>query len=148
VLTIAMLVAGPNPPDAPTASVVTAAALLGHGASGAPIASVLPLASLAPYHLPYPNPLLSGHLPVPEPHQFKAKNMLEWTSWKRACEVMFCSDLAYFPDKASKVNWLLTHLETGPRDAIEKHFRAYQSRAVMWEAFCSRLLDYVALPET
>jgi hypothetical protein len=37
---------------------------------------------------------------------------------------MFCNNPAYFPDDARKVNWSLTHLETGPRDAIEKHFKA------------------------
>jgi hypothetical protein len=61
---------------------------------------------------------------------------------------MFCNNPAYFPDDASKVNWLLTHLETGPWDAIEKHFKARQSRAIMWEAFCSLLLDYVRLLES
>ncbi len=61
---------------------------------------------------------------------------------------MFCNNLAYFPDDASKVNWSLTYLETGPWDAIEKHFRARQSRAIMWEAFCSLLLDSVGPLET
>jgi hypothetical protein len=61
---------------------------------------------------------------------------------------MFCNNPAYFPNDASKVNWSLTHLETGPRDAIEKHFMARQSRAILWEAFCSLLLDYVGPPET
>jgi hypothetical protein len=61
---------------------------------------------------------------------------------------MFCNNAAYFPDDASKVNWSLTHLETGPRDAIEKHFKVRQSCAIMWEAFCSLLLDYVGPPET
>jgi hypothetical protein len=75
--TIAVHIAGPNPLDAPTASAATATALLGHGASGAPIAGVLPPASLAPYHLAYPYPLPSGRVPVPEPRRFKAKNMLE-----------------------------------------------------------------------
>jgi hypothetical protein len=85
---------------------------------------------------------------VPEPRQFKAKNMLEWTSWKLACEDMFCNNSAYFPDDASKVNWSLTHLKTRPRDAMEKHFKACQSCTIMWEAFCSILLDYVGPPET
>jgi hypothetical protein len=85
---------------------------------------------------------------VPEPGWFKAKNMLEWTCWKRACEDMFCNNPAYFPDNASKVNWSLTHLETGPRDAIGKHFKARQSCAFMWEELCSLLLDYVGPLET
>jgi hypothetical protein len=146
--TIAVHVMGPNPQDAPTASAETATTSLGQGASGAPIADVLPPASLAPYDLAYPYPLPSGHVLVPEPRRFKAKNMLEWTSWKRACEDMFCNNPADFPDDASKVNWSLTHLETGPRNAIEKHFKACQSRAIMWEAFCSLLLDYIEPPET
>jgi hypothetical protein len=78
--TIAVHIVGPNPPDAPTASVATATASLGHGASGASMAGVLPPASLAPYHLAYSYPLPSGRVPVPEPRRFKAKNMLEWTS--------------------------------------------------------------------
>ncbi len=61
---------------------------------------------------------------------------------------MFCNNPTYFPDDSSKVNWSLTHLDTGPRDAIEKHFAARQSCAIMWEAFCSLLLDYVRPPET
>jgi hypothetical protein len=146
--TIAVHVAGPNPPDAPTVSAATVTASLGHGASGALMAGVLPPVSLAPYHLAYPYCLPSGRVPVPEPRQFKAKNMLEWTSWKRACEDMFYNNPANFPNDASKVNWSLTHLETGPWDAIEKHFKARQSRAMMWEAFCSLLLDYVGLPDT
>ncbi len=146
--TIAVLIAGPNPPDASTASAVTATALLGHGASGAPMAGLLPPASLAPYHLTYPYPLPSGCELVPEPRWFKAENMLERTRWKRACEDMFCNNPAYFPNDASKVNWSLTHLETGPWDAIEKHFKARQSRAIMWEVFCSLLRDYVGLLET
>jgi hypothetical protein len=117
--TIAVHVAGPNPPDALTVSTATATALLGHGASGAPMTGVLPSASLTPYHLAYPHPLQSGHVPVPEAHQFKAKNMLEGTSWKQACKDMFCNNPATFPDNTSKVNWLLTHLETGPRNDIE-----------------------------
>jgi hypothetical protein len=146
--TIAVHIAGPNPPDAPTASAATATASLGHGASGVPMAGMLPLAALAPYHLAYPYPVPSGRVPVPEPRRFKAKNMLESTSWKRACKDMFCNNPAYFPDDASKVNGSLTHLETRPQDAIEKHFKAHQSRAIMWEAFCSLLLDYVGPPET
>ncbi len=110
--------------------------------------SVLPPASLAPYHLAYPYLLSSGRVPVLDPRRFKAKNMLEWTSWKRACKDMFCNNPAYFPDNASKVNWSLTHLETGPCDAVEKNFKGRQSCAIMWEAFCSLLLDYVRLPET
>jgi hypothetical protein len=78
--TIAVHIAGPNPPDAPTANAATATASLGHGASGAPMVGVLPPASLAPYHLAYPYPFPSGCVPVPEPRRFKAKNMLEWTS--------------------------------------------------------------------
>jgi hypothetical protein len=42
----------------------------------------------------------------------------------------------------------LTHLETGLWDAIEKHFKARQSPALMWEAYCSLLLDYVGPRET
>jgi hypothetical protein len=110
--TIAVHIAGRNPPDVPTTSAATVTASLGQGASGAPMAGVLPPASLAPYHLAYPYPLPSGRVPVPELRRFKAKNMLEWTSWKRACEDMFCNNPAYFPDDASKVNWSLTHLET------------------------------------
>jgi hypothetical protein len=78
--TIAVHIAGPNPPDALTASAATATASLGHGASGALMAGVLPPASLAPYHLAYPYPLPSGRVLVPELRRFKAKNMLEWTS--------------------------------------------------------------------
>jgi hypothetical protein len=52
--TIAVHVTGLNPPDAPRASAATATALLGPGASGALMASVLSPASLAPYHLTYP----------------------------------------------------------------------------------------------
>jgi hypothetical protein len=65
--TIAMHVAGLNPPDEPAASTAIAAALLGHGVSGVLIAGVLPLASLAPYHPTCQYPLSSGCLPVPEP---------------------------------------------------------------------------------
>jgi hypothetical protein len=75
--TIAVHVAGLNLPDALTASAATVAASLRHGASGAPIASMLSPVFLAPYHLAYPYPLLSNHVPVPEPRRFKAKNMLE-----------------------------------------------------------------------
>jgi hypothetical protein len=76
-LTIAVHIAGLNPPDGPTASAATATASLGHGTSGAPMAGVLPPASLAPYHLAYPYPLRSGRVPVPEPRWFKAENILE-----------------------------------------------------------------------
>jgi hypothetical protein len=75
--TIAVHIAGPNPPDAPTARTATATASLGHSASGAPMAGVLPPASLAPYHLAYQYPLTSGRVPVPELRRFKVKNMLE-----------------------------------------------------------------------
>ncbi len=102
--TIAVYIAEPNHPDSLTASTATATASLEHGASRAPLACVLPLVFLAPYHLAYSYPLLSGHVPVPEPRRFKAKNMLEWTSWKRACEDMFCNNPAYFSNDASKVN--------------------------------------------
>jgi hypothetical protein len=146
--TIAMHIAELNPPDALTASAATATASLGHGVSGASMAGMIPPAFLAFYHLAYPYPLPSGRVPVPELLRFKAKNMLEWTSWKRAYKDMFCNNLAYFPNNASKVNLSLTYLETGPWDAIEKHFKARQSRAFMWEAFCSLLLDYVGPPET
>jgi hypothetical protein len=148
VLTIAVHITRPNPPDALMASTATTTASLGHSASVVPTAGVLLAASLAPYRLAYSYPLPSGCVPVPEPRRFKSENMLEWTSWKRACKDMFCNNPAYFPDDASKVNWSLTHLETEPRDAIEKHFKARQSRANMWEAFCSLLLDYVGPPET
>jgi hypothetical protein len=37
---------------------------------------------------------------------------------------MFGNNPAYFLDDTSKVNWSFTHLKTGPRDAIEKHFKA------------------------
>jgi hypothetical protein len=67
---------------------------------------------------------------------------------ERACKDMFCNNSAYFPNDVSKVNWSLTNLETGPQDAIEKHFKACQSRAIMWEAFCSLLLDDVGPLET
>jgi hypothetical protein len=103
--TIAVHIAEQIPPDMPTTSAATATASLGHGASGAPMTGVLPPASLAPYHLTYPYPLQSGHVLVQEPRWFKAKNMLEWTTWKRDCENMFCNNPAYFPDDASKVNW-------------------------------------------
>jgi hypothetical protein len=102
--TIAVHIAEPNPSDSPMTSAATATALLGHGVSGAPMVAVLPPASLAPYYLTYPFPLPSGYVPVPEPRRFKAKNMLEWTSWKRACKDMFCNNPAHFPDDASKVN--------------------------------------------
>ncbi len=78
--TIAVHIVGPNPPDALMTSAATATVLLGHSASGAPMAGVLPPAFLAPYHLAYPYSLPSSRVPVPEPRQFKAKNMLEWTS--------------------------------------------------------------------
>jgi hypothetical protein len=61
---------------------------------------------------------------------------------------MVCNNPAYYPNNASKVNWLLTHLETGPRDAIEQHFKTRQSRVIMWDAFCSLLLEYVGPPIT
>ncbi len=51
-------------------------------------------------------------------------------------------------DDSSKVNWLLTHLDTSLRDAIKKYITAQQSCTIMWEAFCYLLLDYIGLPET
>ncbi len=78
--TIAVHIAGPNPPDSLTASAATATASLGHGVSGAPMAGVLPPASFAPYHLVYPYPFPSGRVPVLESCWFKAKNMLECTN--------------------------------------------------------------------
>ncbi len=65
---------------------------------------MLPLASLALYHLAYPYPLPSGPVLVPESRQFKAKNVLESTSSQQASEDMFCNNPAYFPNDASKVN--------------------------------------------
>ncbi len=129
-------------------SAATATVSLGQGAGLAPIAGALPLASLVPYHLTYPYPPLSRCVSVPELRRFKAKSMLECTSWQRACENIICINSVYFSNNASKVNWLLIHLETGPQDIIVKYFKACQSGTIMWEAFYFLLLDYVGLPET
>jgi hypothetical protein len=112
--TIAVHAAGLNPLDMPMMSTGTGGTLLGHGISGALIVAALLLAPYAPYPLTNLYLLLSCRVPVLDLRQFKAKNLLEFITWKQVCIDMFCNNPAYFPDDASKVNWSLTDLDKGP----------------------------------
>jgi hypothetical protein len=99
------------------------------GAGGAPSLGQHPLAPYAPY--PYAYSLAPpSRIPVRQPPKFEGKNSIEWRNWKRACEDEFRNNPAFFPDEESKVNWSLTHLDSGPRDTVEKYLEARRSRMI------------------
>jgi hypothetical protein len=83
--TITLHVTGLSHPDALKMSVTTAAASLNNCASSKLLAGTLPQSPYPPYTLTYLLLLLSGCILVPDLCRFKPKLMIEWTSWKRAC---------------------------------------------------------------
>lgn len=114
---------------------------------GAPNLGQYPPAAYAPY--PYPFPFAPPtRIPVRQPPKFEGRNAMEWTTWKRACEDEFRNNAAFFRDEDSKVNWSLTHLDSGPRDTVEKYLDARQSRAITWEQLCHLLLNHIGPAET